>query len=280
MFNSLSIRKTTLYFSAILLVCLCAVTVQAKKAPKFKVIVFYSASYDQAHISYAHEFNAWIPAIAAKYNFSVDSTKDWKNLNTAYLAQYQVVLFLDNQPPASQRADFQKYMENGGGWIGFHVSAFTQRPEGWSWFYNDFLGSGSYKSNTWRPTSAILKIEDRKHPATKKMPETFKSSPNEWYAWKNDLKANPNIDIIASIDPSSFPLGTGPKLNEIWHEGYYPVVWTNKNYKMMYFNMGHNDIDYEHKYDNTNKTLSRTLDNDIQDRMLINAIMWMGTKKK
>jgi len=27
---------------------------------------------------------------------------------------------------------------------------------------------------------------------------------------------------------ASFPLGTGPKPYEIWHSGYYPVVWTNK----------------------------------------------------
>ncbi len=33
----------------------------------------------------------------------------------------------------------------------------------------------------------------------------------------------------------------------------YPVGRTNKNYKMLYFNMGHNDIDYPDKYDNTNK---------------------------
>ena len=80
-----------------------------------------------------------------------------------------------------------------------------------------------------------------------------------------------------SIDSSSFPLGTGPKLHEIWHSGYYPVAWTNKNYKMVYINMGHNDIDYENK---TNKELSFTFDNTIQDQFVTNCMLWIASSKK
>lgn len=76
------------------------------------------------------------------------------------------------------------------------------------------------------------------------------------------------------------PLGTGPKPDEIWHSGYYPVVWTNKKYRMVYFNFGHNDIDYEHKYDATNRTLSHTLNNPVQDQLIINAPRWLGTSKR
>ena len=93
-------------------------------------------------------------------------------------------------------------------------------------------------------------------------------------------RTNPNIRILASIDPASFPLGTGPKKHEIWHNGFYPVVWTNRKYKMIYFNFGHNDIDYEHKYDTTNKTLSYTLNNPIQDRLIIDALLWLGDSDK
>ena len=122
---------------------------------------------------------------------------------------------------------------------------------------------------------AILRVEDRKHPATRDLPETFKSSACEWYRWSNDLRLNPNIETLLSIDSSSFPLGTGPKLYEIWHSGYYPVVWTNKKFKMIYMNMGHNDMDYEHK---TNKQLSSTFGNKIQDKFIIDALLWLGNK--
>jgi len=252
---------------------------------KFKVIAFYTARNDQAHISFVHEANKWFPKIAAANNFTYDSTKDWNNLNTEFLSHYQVVIFLDTRPNSLlQREAFQKYMEHGGAWMGFHFAGFaltpSEYPQNWDWYHNQFLGSGQYVSNTWRPVSAILRVEDRNHPATKNLPATFRSSPSEWYRWENDLRKNPKIDILLSIDSSSFPLGTGPKLNEIWHSGYYPVVWTNKDYKMIYFNMGHNDIDYEHKFDSTNKTLSYTFNNEIQDKLITDALLWLGSTRK
>jgi hypothetical protein len=249
----------------------------------FKVIAFFTGKNDLAHISFVHEANKWFPEMGKKYHFTYDYTNDWNHLNSTFLSHYQVVIFLDTRPDDPvQRAAFQKYMENGGAWMGFHFSAFALTPSAypmnWDWYHNQFLGSGSYVSNTWRPTAAILKVEDHNHPATKNLPEKFKSQPNEWYRWSNDLRKNPNIDILLSIDSSSFPLGTGPKQSEIWHSGYYPVVWTNKNYRMIYFNMGHNDMDYEHKYDTTNRTLSHSFAGKTQDQLIINALLWLGRK--
>ncbi len=252
------------------------------KAPTFNVVAFYTAKNDKAHISFVHEANKWFAKMAATHGFTYDSTSDWTKLNSEFLSHYQVVLFLDIRPEApDQRAAFQKYMENGGAWMGFHFAGFaltpSAYPQNWDWYHNEFLGSGSYASNTWRPTSAILRVEDRTHPATKHLPKTFQSSPNEWYRWSNDLRANPTITILVSIDSTSFPLGTGPKPHEIWHSGYYPVVWTNKKYKMLYANMGHNDIDYENK---TDKELSFTFGNKTQDKLILDSLLWLGSGKK
>lgn len=255
-----------------------------QKTPKFKVIAFYTGKNDQAHVSYVHEANQWFPKMADKYGFSYDSTSNWSNLNAAYLAKYQVVLFLDTRPEqAEQRAAFETYMKNGGAWMGFHFAAFalanSSYPQNWDWYHNEFLGSGQYGSNTWRPTSAVLRV-NQKHPATKNLPITFKSQPNEWYRWEKDLRQNKNIDILLAVDSTSFPLGTGPKAHEIWHSGYYPVVWSNKNYKMIYINMGHNDMDYEHKYGKTTTSLSQTFDNELQNKMIIDGLLWLGNSKK
>ena len=253
-------------------------------SPAFKVIAFYTERNDQAHISFVQEANKWFPKVATAYNFTYDSTNDWNNLNLQFLSKYQVVIFLDTRPDSLlQREAFQQYMEHGGSWMGFHFAAFaltpSEFPQNWDWYHETFLGAGQYVSNTWRPVSAILRVEDTAHPATKGLPILFKSSPSEWYRWEHDLRKNPSIKILLSIDSSSYPLGTGPKPNEIWHSGYYPVVWTNTNYKMIYFNMGHNDIDYEHKYDATNRTLSYTFNNPVQDKLIINALLWLGSKK-
>lgn len=273
-------RKLFVYTTTLLLLSMAALA-QQKNKPAFKVLAFFTAKNDLAHISYVHEANKWFPDAAARYHFQYDSTNDWSKLNADTLAQYQVVLFLDTRPEApAQRAAFQQYMEKGGGWIGFHFAAFgltpSDVPQNWDWFHNTFLGSGQFVSNTWHPTPAILRVEDAKSPVTRGLPSTFKTAPNEWYRWEHDLRKNPDIDILLAIDSSSFPLGTGPKPHEIWHSGYYPVVWTNRHFHMVYINMGHNDMDYD---GGTNRQLSSTFSSPDQDKMLINALFFVAGVK-
>ncbi len=276
-----SIHKKILIVSATLLTgvfIFFKANAQYNNKKRFKIIAFYTAKQDAAHISFVHEANKWFPAMAKQYNFIYDSTNDWTKLNTKFLKHYKVVLFLDTRPDDSlQRLAFEKYMKHGGGWMGFHFAGFaltpSEYPQNWDWYHNEFIGAGQYKSNTWRPVSAILRVEDSTHPSTKGLPQTFKSAPNEWYRWENDLLYNPDIKILLSIDSTSFPLGTGPKLNEIWHSGYYPVAWTNTKYKMVYMNMGHNDMDYEH---GTNAQLSSEFSSEMQNRFIINSLLWIA----
>jgi uncharacterized protein len=260
------------------MVCLLAtgalVTWGAEAVPKFRVLAFYTGKEDRAHISFVREANVWLPEAAKREGFSYEATTDWSRLKAAELAGVQVVLFLDTRPEdPAQRAAFQAYMEHGGAWMGFHFSAFALTPskyrQDWDWYHNEFLGSGQYVSNTWRPTAAVLRVEAPAHPAVQGLPATFQSAPNEWYRWEKDLRKNPDITILLAIDPASFPLGTGPKPHEIWHEGYYPVVWTNKKYRM-----GHNDIDYEGK---TNRDLSQTFANETEARLILGALRWLGS---
>jgi len=263
----------------IIVICLLSTGLYAQvHNASFKVIGFYTAKNDLAHISFVHEANKWFEEMGHAYYFTYDSTNDWNNLNAAFLSQYQLVIFLDTRPDSlPQRQAFEQYMKQGGAWMGFHFSAFaltpSDYPQNWSWYHNEFLGSGEYVSNTWRPTTAILKIEDTAHPVMKGLPTGFTAAPNEWYRWQYDLRTNADIKILASIDSSSFPLGTGPKPYEIWHGGYYPVVWTNTKYRMIYFNMGHNDMDYD---GGTNRTLSSTFGYSAQNQMIINALLWLG----
>lgn len=268
----------------LIIVCLlsiiCISNAAAQQRPVFKVLAFYTAKNDQAHISFVHEANRWLAQQATQYHFQYDSTNDWSRMNTPTLSQYQVVLFLDTRPEDStQRAAFENYMRHGGGWMGFHFAGFaltpSAYPQNWDWYHNALLGAGQYVGNTWRPTAAVLRVEKNKHPVTRHLPTTFKSAPNEWYKWEKDLRQNPDIEILLSIDSTSFPLGTGPKQHEIWRQGYYPVVWTNKKYKMLYVNMGHNDIDYENK---TNKELSFQFENKEYCQLIIDGLFWLAGK--
>jgi len=86
-------------------------------------------------------------------------------------------------------------------------------------------------------------------------------------------RTNPDITILLSIHPSSFPLGTNT--GEIWYEGYYPVVWTNKKYRMLYCNMGHNDMDYENDVG-----LSETFGGQVQNTFFKDALKWLAYREQ
>src|SRR5712664_3392649 len=108
---------------AALLAC-CSAPSAHHREPAFRVIAFFTAKQDLAHISFVRESERWFPEMAAKYNFRYDTTSNWNNLNSEFLSRYQVVLFLDTRPEdPAQRAAFQTYMEHGGAWMGFHFSA-------------------------------------------------------------------------------------------------------------------------------------------------------------
>lgn len=222
---------------------------------------------DEAHADFANEANAWFAKTGKEYGFIYDFTTDWGYLNDNVLANYELVMFLNNKPFATEQCEaFERYMNNGGAWMGFHVCAFsTNSSEQWPWYHREFLGSGNFRTNTWNPTSEILKVETHDHFSTAALPDTFESAPNEWYGWELDLRANPDITILLSLDESTFPAGDKP--GEMWDSGDYPVAWTNNNYKMIYLNMGHNLMYY-----NTYEKQSFTFGNEIQNQFVLDGM--------
>lgn len=245
-----------------------------------KVLAFYTGINDMAHVSFVNEAHAFF---GSQSNLNYSSSNDWSKMTFDTLKKYDVILFLDTRPEKKeQRLAFQKYMEAGGAWIGFHFAAFSLKNSAydtnWDWYHETFLGSGEYKSNTWRPTTAVLKrVTKNTISASNKK---INAPANEWYAWKNDLRQNKDIEILYAIDESSFPLGTGPKPHEIWHEGFYPVIWKNKKFNMVYSNIGHNDIDYEHIHNkDTATTLSHTFQSKEYADFILKTIEHLGKFK-
>src|ERR1700677_4416128 len=83
---------------SLIALCLLSLCFNTHCAPKFHVVAFYTGRNDLAHISFVHEANQWFPKMAKKYNFTYDATTNWADLNTNFLSNYQVVLFLDTRP--------------------------------------------------------------------------------------------------------------------------------------------------------------------------------------
>jgi hypothetical protein len=45
---------------------------------------------------------------------------------------------------------------------------------------------------------------------------------------------------------------------------------------MLYFNIGHNDMDYD---GGTNQTLSSSFSSEMQNRFILNSLLWLGETK-
>ena len=203
----------------------------------FQVVAFYTPNAEPDHVQFAEGALKFFSALAAKDNFTFDSTSDWANLNDSYLKKYQVVLWLNESPnTAEQRLAFQHYMEKGGAWLGFHSSGYNDKDTNWPWFV-DFLGGAVFHINSWPPLPARLVVDDRTHPATANLPDAFMAPANEWYVWKPSPRLNKDVRVLVTFDPSNYPLG----LKDVLTGGDLPVVWTNTKYKMIYMNMGHGD---------------------------------------
>lgn len=109
----------------------------------------------------------WLFALIA---LTVESP--WNDLSPGVLKNYQVVLWLDDAPALpAQRAAFQHFMEQGGGWLGFHIAGYMDSRSTWPWFA-DFLGTVFY-GNIWPPLPAMLIIDDRTHPVMKGSPQVM-----------------------------------------------------------------------------------------------------------
>ncbi|HEX4167253.1 MAG TPA: ThuA domain-containing protein [Bryobacteraceae bacterium] len=226
--------------------------------PKFKVLAFYSTTVEPDHVLFAHDALKLFPEIARENHFTFEATTDWNQLNETNLKRYQLILWLDDSPhTTAQQKAFEKYMANGGGWMGFHASGYNDKDSGWPWFA-EFLG-GVFYDNSWPPLPGILRVDARENPVTKNIPAKFLSPTNEWYGWKPNPRSNQDIRVLLTLDSSNYPLG----LKDVLTDGDLPVVWTNTKYKMIYLNIGHGD---------------KIFTSLVQNRLITNAVLWLGSK--
>ena len=167
-------------------------------------------------------------------------TTDFSKYPYEKLKEYDVVIMPNAAPwSAAERAAFEQYMKNGGGWVGFHAAAYNDRNTNWPWLL-EFLGGGVFLCNNWPPQPVLLELDTQDHQVTKNLPKDFIAPASEWYQWSPSPRDNADIQVLVSLSPKNYPLG----IKDIVYSGDWPVVWTNRNYRMIYLNMGHGDEEY------------------------------------
>lgn len=259
--QSMKSTKNLIKAASFLMLVMFSLSTQAQ-FPRFKVLAFYNKHVESAHVEFAEDAIRFFKDLTIGNGFVFDTTSTMADLNDEKLKNYQLVMMLNDFPHnKEQREAFQRYMENGGGWYGFHVAAYNDRGTNWPWGL-DFLGGGVFYRNNWPPMPAKLVIDDPKHTVTKGLPASFISPLNEWYQWKPSPRERKNIKVLVSLSPDNYPFG----LKDIVPDGDFPVVWTNTDYRMIYLNMGHGKAIFS---------------DATQNKLIIDAFRWVvATDKK
>ena len=225
-----------------------------------RVLLFFSLNVEADHVIFATNALQFFAEVGDRHGFRVEATSNWADMSDDNLKQYKLVVWLNSLPPAAQQPAFERYMTAGGAWLGFHVAAYNDRNSRWTWF-KQFIGGGAFGVNNWPPLPARLIVDDTTSPVTRGMPPSYVSPTNEWYSWRPSPRLDKNIQVLLTLDRAQYPLGIKGLITE--KDPDVPVVWTNRNFKMLYMNMGHGD---------------KVFTSPLQNQLFENGILWLLEK--
>lgn len=162
-----------------------------------------------------------LQAMAARRGWSLTVTDRGGAMTPAFLRQFDVVIWNNVSGDVltlSQRAAFKAFIENGGGFVGFHGSGGD--PETfWSW-YADTLVGARFKGHPMNPQfqQAQVVIEDRSHPIAAGLGGGWSMS-DEWYSFNNNPRAS-GARILATLDEKTYAPG------DLAMGEDHPIAWT------------------------------------------------------
>jgi type 1 glutamine amidotransferase len=174
-----------------------------------------------------------ITQLGQAHGFSVTATEDAGAFTTGNLAQYEAVAFLNTTGDVlndAQQAAFESYIGAGGGFVGIHSAADTE----YDWpFYGELVGA--YFASHPAVQEADVHVEDRAHPGTAHLPQTW-TRVDEWY----DYRANPrpSVKVLAALDESTY---SGGQMGDD-----HPITWCQEHAggRSFYTGGGHTAASY------------------------------------
>lgn len=186
---------------------------QAPSEPAARILVF-SRTTGFRHASIAPGLAA-IRELGQRGGFVVDATEDPGRFTPSNLARYRAVVWLNTSGDVlggAQRAAFQRYIEAGGGYVGIHAAAATER--GWRW-YGTLLAGARLRGHP-APQRATILVEDRTHPSTRSLPRRWRRL-DEWYAFRHNPR--PRAHVLATLSEATYKPGPAAMGRD------HPIAW-------------------------------------------------------
>lgn len=176
--------------------------------------------------------DAGVPALwkmSKANNWTVTFTEDSTFFNDSNLEKMDVVVFFNTTQdvvgPAGQ-ISFEKYINNGGGFVGIHAAADTE----YDWpFYEQMLGA-QFASHPKTQEATMKVYKEDPHLAIAHLGKTW-TKVDEWYNFKKAVPEYANI--LLELDESSY---TGKRMG-IKH----PIAWYHEfeGGRIFYTGLGH-----------------------------------------
>lgn len=194
------------------LLLLCGSFLSCQESRDKRVLVF-SKTAGFRHASIAAGVQA-IQKLGAENGFRVDTTENAARFTEDSLQLYSTVIFLNTTQDVldyRQQADFERYIQAGGGFVGIHAAADTEYM--WPW-YNKLVG-GYFKSHPNDPNvrKATVEVINKDHGASSMLPDRWERT-DEWYNYK---QLNPAVTVLAKLDKKSYE---GSE-----HTDDHPIAW-------------------------------------------------------
>jgi len=229
------------------------------KGPRFKALLHYEPHAEEAHVQFDKQAIQFFHKLTYGEGWTMDVTTSLADYPLEKMKEYSIIVSLNAMPSGKeQREAFEEYMEQGGGWMGFHASAYNDRNTNWPWL-NKFLGCGTFYCNNWPPQPALVEADTQEHTVMKTLPPSFVVPASEFYQWEPSPRKNADVEVLLSISPKMYPFG----LKDVVKWGDFPIVWTNRKYRMIYLNMGHGDEGFS---------------DATQNLLFINAFRWVVSR--
>lgn len=228
----LFMKISTLKLSLPFLFCLLSIAAFSNHGTKDPLILVFTKTSGFVHDAIAEGVHA-IQLLGDKNGFKVDTTSNAALFSNSNLKQYQAIVFLNTTGDVLNEKEeqaFEKYIKNGGGFVGIHAATDTEYD--WPW-YGKMVGA--YFESHPDQQEANLKVVDKTHPATSHLPNNWLRK-DEWYNFKN---LNGSIKVLIQLDEQSYQGGkNGSK---------HPIAWYHyyEGGRVFYTGLGHTKQSYK-----------------------------------
>jgi type 1 glutamine amidotransferase len=170
--------------------------------------------------------------LAAQNGWGVYRTENGAVFNAANLARFDAVVFNNVSGDVftpDQRAAFKAFVENGGGFVGFHASG-GDFSYAWDW-YRDTLIGAQFIGHPLNPQfqQGRIVVETKDHPATSTLPAEW-SHTDEWYSFDRSVRGKPGFTVLATLDEASF---ANHRMKILWMSTDlvmgkdHPIAWSH-----------------------------------------------------